>query len=58
MAVFKEEIIALEELERKQEQIWGDSCDCGIYADPKIKNQMRNILKTLLNKAKKQDLLV
>lgn len=48
MGVFKEEVQALEELERHQIQIWPDSAERGVVATEGVKDTMRSIIKTLL----------
>lgn len=47
MSVFKEEVDELENLARRQRQIYSDACDYGILATPEIKDSMRRLLKTL-----------
>lgn len=48
MGVFKEEIHFLEDLNKKQVQIWNDSADHGVYASREVKQRMRDVVGTLL----------
>ena len=48
MGIFKEEIIFLEELARRQHFIWNDSADVGIEVSEMDVGRMREVIKTLL----------
>lgn len=48
MGVFKEEVNALEQLERLQGHIWPDAADQGIFATDDVKDTMRWVIKSLL----------
>jgi hypothetical protein len=48
MGVFKEEVIALEELMHQQKRIYNDACDQGVTATPEVKKTMRWVLESLL----------
>lgn len=48
MGVFKEEVKALEDLERLQGQIWPDAADQGVFATDDVKDTMRWVVKSLL----------
>ena len=48
MGVFKEEIIFLEELAKKQKFIWNDSNDIGVHSSEIDINRMREVITTLL----------
>ena len=49
MGAFKEEVIYLEELAKKQNQIFWDSADIGISVEDLDINRMRTTIKTLLD---------
>lgn len=48
MSVFKEEVSVLEKYAAKQFRIYPDSCDFGVLATAKVKDEMREVIKTLL----------
>lgn len=48
MGVFKEEVSALENLQRQQRQIWSDAADMGVIATDEVKDTMRWVIKSLL----------
>lgn len=52
MGVFKEEIRLLEDLYKRQVQIYGDAIDYGVIATPRTKNTMRDIITSLPGMAK------
>lgn len=48
MGVFKEEVRALEDLQRRQSSMWNDSADYGVQATDEVKDTMRWVIKSLL----------
>ena len=48
MGIFKEEVRALEDLQRRQSSMWNDSADYGVQATDEVKSTMRWVLKSLL----------
>lgn len=52
MGVFKEEILFLEGIEKRQTQIWEDAADVGVETSrmtPNERHRMREVVKTLLD---------
>ena len=43
----KEVLVQLEELARKQDQVWDDSCDMGIHTTPYLKEKLHYLCEEL-----------